>query len=165
MASFYQTSNNIFDLFDKVVLLCNGREIYYGPASQARSFSEEMGFVCTPGSNVADFLTSVSVLTERVVKEEKIHLVPNEPKGFEDRYKTSPLYHTMVDDMDSTRWEDLEAETQYLLETLERERSAPIPGARFLKSNYTVSLYRQTVACTKRYGSKIHTAGVLLLIC
>lgn len=57
VVTLYQAGNGIYELFDKVLVLDEGKQIYYGPAKQARPFMEDLGFVCVDGANVADFLT------------------------------------------------------------------------------------------------------------
>ncbi|GKU09890.1 unnamed protein product, partial [Fusarium langsethiae] len=67
IATLYQAGNGIYDQFDKVLVLADGHEIYYGPTVEARQYFEQMGFKCPPGANIADFLTSVTVDTEREI--------------------------------------------------------------------------------------------------
>lgn len=57
IVTLYQAGNAIFDQFDKVLVLDKGEQLYYGPASYARNFMEDLGFLCPDGANVADFLT------------------------------------------------------------------------------------------------------------
>jgi len=61
IVTLYQAGNGIYNLFDKVLVLDEGKEIYYGPMKEARPFMEDMGFVCHDSENVADFLTGVTV--------------------------------------------------------------------------------------------------------
>ncbi|CAG8975972.1 hypothetical protein HYALB_00012307 [Hymenoscyphus albidus] len=61
IVTLYQAGNGIYDLFNKVLVLDEERQIYYGPKDQARPFMEELGFHCDDGVNVADFLTGVTV--------------------------------------------------------------------------------------------------------
>lgn len=68
IVTLYQAGNGIYDLFDKVLVLEEGKQIYYGPTAQAQRFMEGLGFVCTPGANVGDYLTGVLVPTERKIK-------------------------------------------------------------------------------------------------
>jgi ABC-type multidrug transport system ATPase subunit len=63
IVTLYQAGNSIYNLFDKVLLIDEGKELYYGPLKQARPFMEGLGFVCIEGSNVADYLTGVTVLS------------------------------------------------------------------------------------------------------
>ncbi|CAG8960034.1 hypothetical protein HYFRA_00013222 [Hymenoscyphus fraxineus] len=68
IVTLYQAGNGIYDLFNKVLVLDEGRQIYYGPKNQARPFMEELGFHCDEGANVADFLTGVTVPSERKIR-------------------------------------------------------------------------------------------------
>lgn len=61
IVTLYQAGNGIYNLFDKVLVLDEGKQIYYGPMKQARPFMEELGFICDDSANVADFLTGVTV--------------------------------------------------------------------------------------------------------
>ncbi|KAF9415247.1 hypothetical protein BGZ94_000147 [Podila epigama] len=92
MVSIYQASENIYDLFDKVLLLYEGRCIYFGPANQARQFFIDMGFECPARQTTADFLTAVTDPNERKARAGFEHRVPHTPKQFEDAYKASTLY-------------------------------------------------------------------------
>ena len=66
--TLYQAGNGIYNLFDKVLVIDEGKEIYYGPMKEARPFMENLGFFCDDGANVADFLTGVTVPSERKIK-------------------------------------------------------------------------------------------------
>ena len=40
----YQAGEGIYDLFDKVMVLDHGRQVYFGPPSAARGYFESLGF-------------------------------------------------------------------------------------------------------------------------
>ena len=63
VVSLYQAGNGIYNLYDKVTAIAEGRVTYYGPASEARAYFEELGFVHPDGGNTADFLTSVTAVS------------------------------------------------------------------------------------------------------
>ena len=42
--SLYQASENIYNLFDRVMVLDSGKQVYLGPAKEARSYFESLGF-------------------------------------------------------------------------------------------------------------------------
>jgi len=46
VASFYQASDDMYNLFDKVMLLDKGRCMYFGPAKDAKQYFLDMGFDC-----------------------------------------------------------------------------------------------------------------------
>lgn len=42
--AIYQASQQIYDQFDRVILLYEGREIFFGPGSRAKAYFEDMGW-------------------------------------------------------------------------------------------------------------------------
>lgn len=58
-----------------------------------------MGFECQPGANVSDFLTSVTVNTERRIRPGFERKVPISIEEFEVRYKGSDVYQKLTEDM------------------------------------------------------------------
>jgi ABC-type multidrug transport system ATPase subunit/ABC-type multidrug transport system permease subunit len=75
IVTLYQAGNGIYEHFDKVLLLDEGKQIFYGPQKDAVPFMEGLGFMRDPGSNRGDFLTGVTVPTERVIAP-----------GYEDKF-------------------------------------------------------------------------------
>src|SRR6201992_2894053 len=63
--AIYQASQAIYDVFDKVIVLYEGREIYFGYAAKAKAYFEEMGWYCFPRQTTGDFLISVTNHQER----------------------------------------------------------------------------------------------------
>jgi ABC-type multidrug transport system ATPase subunit len=59
IVTLYQAGNGIYNLFDKVLVLDEGKQIYYGPAAAAKPFMEDLGFVYTDGANVGQFFSVV----------------------------------------------------------------------------------------------------------
>lgn len=92
IATLYQAGNGIYDQFDKVLVLAEGHQIYYGPRHEAKAYFENMGFICTPGANIADFLTSVSVPTERQIAPGFENQVPKSAEEFASRFKASEAF-------------------------------------------------------------------------
>lgn len=150
VATLYQAGNGIFDQFDKVLVLAEGREIYYGPTSEAKQYFEDMGFKCAPGANIADFLTSVAVHTERTVMPGFEGKVPDTAEEFETAYKTSSAYEKMVGLIESTDEQFLATEVEYLKGLREQEKKRTFPFLSREKSPYQVSFARQVMACTIR---------------
>ena len=90
--TLYQAGNEIYKLFDKVLILEGGKEIYYGPLMEARPFMEALGFICRDGSNVADYLTGVTVPTERLVRPKCLNTYPLNGNLIQAEYEKSPIY-------------------------------------------------------------------------
>lgn len=100
VATTYQAGNTVYDQFDKILVLAEGRVIYYGPRSIARKYFEDLGFICPKGANIADFLTSVTVLTERVIQPGLESSVPSTPDEFEARFRETAIYEQMMGHID-----------------------------------------------------------------
>lgn len=57
--SLLQPDPETFELFDDLILLCEGQIVYQGPRNAALGFFASMGFHCPKRKNVADFLQEV----------------------------------------------------------------------------------------------------------
>ncbi|KAK7535272.1 ABC-2 type transporter [Phyllosticta citribraziliensis] len=90
--AIYQASQAIYDVFDKAVVLYEGREIYYGPASKAKQFFEDQGWYCPPRQTTGDFLTSVTNPLERKPREGWENRVPRTPDDFERYWRSSEAF-------------------------------------------------------------------------
>jgi ATP-binding cassette, subfamily G (WHITE), member 2, SNQ2 len=142
----YQAGNDIYAQFDKVLVLAESRVIYYGPRALARSYFEELGFICPKGANVADFLTSVTVLTERIIREGMEEKVPSTATEFETAYHASDIYVQMIEAIVPP--EKLENEKDDLVMAVTNEkRKSHIPRGH---SPYTAKLVEQVAALTVR---------------
>ncbi|KAF9003771.1 hypothetical protein BDZ89DRAFT_1080859 [Hymenopellis radicata] len=62
--SLYQAGEGIYDLFDKVLVLDQGRQVYYGPPKEARAYFEDLEYPGLPhgvhGSNERQFAPGLS---------------------------------------------------------------------------------------------------------
>ena len=150
IATLYQAGNGIFDQFDKVLVLAEGRQIYYGPSSEARNYFEDMGFKCPPGANIADFLTSVAVHTEREVRPGFEGRVPDTAEEFETRYKSSAMFQQMKDAMDSRTPESLAQEVEDTRQAGIMEKSRTLNFLSRSSSPYLASFFRQVWICAVR---------------
>ena len=67
--SLYQASENIYSQFDKVMVIDQGRQVFFGPASEARSYFEGLGYLEKPRQTTPDYLTGCTDPYERDYKE------------------------------------------------------------------------------------------------
>ncbi|PWA98468.1 pleiotropic drug resistance protein PDR/CDR [Artemisia annua] len=63
--SLLQPDSETFELFDDLILLCEGQIVFQGPRSAAVSFFASMGFRCPKRKNVADFLQEVTSVKDQ----------------------------------------------------------------------------------------------------
>ncbi|KAG6814964.1 hypothetical protein H0H93_011487, partial [Arthromyces matolae] len=60
IVSIYQAGETLYELFDKVCLLYEGRMVYYGPADKARQYFIDMGYQPANRQTTPDFLVAVT---------------------------------------------------------------------------------------------------------
>lgn len=87
--AIYQASQSIYDIFDKVVVLYEGRQIYFGPTQTAKAFFVDMGFHCAERATTGDFLTSLTNPAERIIRPGFEGRVPKTPDEFAAAWKRS----------------------------------------------------------------------------
>ncbi|KAJ5520712.1 hypothetical protein N7463_001165 [Penicillium fimorum] len=152
--AIYQASQNAYDVFDKVTLLYEGRQIYFGPTTEARKYFEDMGYECPERQTTADFLTSITSASERVVR-----------RGFEGRVPRTP-------DEFAVAWKGSEARAKLIIEIKEYETNYPIKGSSYdafidarkaiqgkhqrVNSPYTISVWNQISLCVTRGFQRLH---------
>lgn len=113
VVSLYQAGNGIYEQFDKVTVIAEGRLLYYGPRVEARPYFEALGFVHMDGANTADFLTAVTATNERQIAEGFTN-VPTTAAEFAEIYQKSEMAARMRAEVDAWLADKsrLEAETQ-----------------------------------------------------
>ena len=138
--ALYQAGESLFNLFDKVLLIDEGRCCYFGPTDHAAKYFKDLGFVQPDRWTTADFLTSVTDEHERHVKEGWEDRIPRSANQFGEAFLKSERYQQNI-----TEIQEFEEETKRMAE----ERSAAQTKAT-RKKNYTLPFYKQVAACTKR---------------
>jgi ATP-binding cassette, subfamily G (WHITE), member 2, PDR len=96
----YQASQSMYDLFDKVVVLYEGYEIFYGPRQRAVAYFQEMGWERPERQVSGDFLTSITNPGERRPRLGMEEKVPRSPKEFAEYWKNSPEYKDLHNQID-----------------------------------------------------------------
>ncbi|KAF2837607.1 hypothetical protein M501DRAFT_995567 [Patellaria atrata CBS 101060] len=138
--ALYQAGESLYDLFDKVLLIDEGRCCYFGPADRAAEYFKDLGFVQPDRWTTADFLTSVTDEHERNIKEGWDDRIPRSAAQFGEAFRKSERYKDNLAEI-----EEFEHETERMAE---ERRAAQTKATK--KKNYTISFYQQVMACTKR---------------
>jgi ABC-type multidrug transport system permease subunit/ABC-type nitrate/sulfonate/bicarbonate transport system ATPase subunit len=94
----YQASQSIYNVFDKVIVLYEGHQIFFGPAAAAKSYFERQGWVCPARQTTGDFLTSITNPQERQAKPGMENRVPRTPEDFEAAWLKSPEYKQLLNE-------------------------------------------------------------------
>lgn len=140
LIAIYQCSQDAYDLFDNVVLLYEGYQIFFGKAEDAKTFFVNMGYECPQRQTTADYLTSLTNPAERIVIPGYENSVPRTAKEFEAYWKSSPEYKSLVEEIEQ-HFQDVETNNvkQSYLDSHVAKQSKHLSP----KSPYTVSFFMQ----------------------
>lgn len=138
IVAIYQASSSIYSQFDKVAVLYEGRQIYFGNIHAAKDFFVNLGFVCPERQTTADFLTSLTSPAERIVRP-----------GYEGKTPFTPDEFAAV-------WQRSEDRVSLLREIDEFNTSYPIGGeqlVRFKESRHASQAKGQYVQTLQQVSS------------
>lgn len=65
VTTIHQPRSTIFDMFDQLLVLNQGRSVYLGPAKNATSYFDRIGFTIPPQMNPADYVIDVLLDPDR----------------------------------------------------------------------------------------------------
>lgn len=146
--AIYQASQNAYDVFHKVTVLYEGRQIYFGSTEDAKRFFVDMGFECPERQTTADFLTSLTSPSERSIRPGFENRVPRTPDEFAAAWKGSEDRAKLMQEIE-------EFETQYPIggpsyNAFVEARKAMQSKRQRVKSPYTISVWNQISLCVGR---------------
>lgn len=149
LVTLYQAGEGIYELMDKVLVIDEGREIYSGPAKEAKQYFIDLGFECPEQQTTADFLTAITDPKERRFRPGFQDKAPKTPEELEKAFRNSPSYQKVIEDvkdyeeyLQQSEFED----TKRFEGAVQESKSRTVSK----KSPYTVSFPRQVLNCTKR---------------
>lgn len=149
IVSLYQASENIYRLFDKVLVIHEGRQIYFGPTSKARAFFEGLGYEPKPRQTTPDYLTGCTDEFERDIAEgQDREKVPQTAVAMAAAYKASPIQQDVLAEIRSYKEEltaDNHVRDEFVAAVAEQKRKHT-PR----KSVYSIPFYRQVFALQRR---------------
>ncbi|KAH8704060.1 ABC transporter [Talaromyces proteolyticus] len=161
VVTLYQAGNGIYELFDKVLVLDEGKEIYYGPMKEARPFMHGLGFICAEGANVADFLTGVTVPTERKIRNGYESTFPRNADAILAHYEKSDIKKDMGTEYDYPNTQSAKDNTEEFQRAIMNEKH---PGLLTERSPVTVGFAEQLKACVQRQYQIIRGDMAVLII-
>ena len=171
ITTLYQAGEDIYRLMDKVLVIEEGRMIYQGPIGEAREYFINLGFHAPDRQTTPDFLTSVGDPNERVIREGWEDRIPRTPEDLEKAFKNSDAYARVlaeVAEYEKYLKESDFADAKRFQKSVTEQKSRTVSK----RSNYTVSFWRQVLACTKRefwliWGDKptLYTKFFIIVSC
>ncbi|KAI1420802.1 ABC-2 type transporter-domain-containing protein [Xylaria sp. FL1777] len=149
LVTLYQAGEGIYELMDKVLVIDDGREIYSGPANEAKQYFIDLGFECPEQQTTADFLTAITDPKERQFRPGFEAKAPKTPEELEKAFRNSKNYERLLEDVQE--YEEHLQRTEYEdMKRFEGAVQASKSGNVSEKSPYTVSFPQQVLNCTKR---------------
>ncbi|XP_058107894.1 pleiotropic drug resistance protein 1-like [Magnolia sinica] len=100
--SLLQPAPETFNLFDDVILICEGQVVYHGPRDSILEFFEMMGFRCPERKGAADFLQEVTSRKDQYQywfdKKKPYHYIPVDEfyKAFQSFHVGKDLYSELI---------------------------------------------------------------------
>ena len=146
--AIYQSPGSAYDVFDKVTVLYEGRQIYFGPAKTAADFFITMGFNKPERQTIPDFLTSLTSPQERRAREGFEQQVPRTPDEFAQRWQASNEYRQLLSDIDAFD-KEYPIGGDALKDFQDSRRAQQAKGQR-VTSPYTLSYWQQIKLCLRR---------------
>jgi ATP-binding cassette subfamily G (WHITE) protein 2 (SNQ2) len=98
--SIYQASESLYQLFDEVCVIHEGKMAYFGPADQARQYFIDMGYEPANRQTTADFLVAVTDPLGRIERPGVLSL-PRTATEFAAYFQASALGQMNRDGMES----------------------------------------------------------------
>lgn len=147
--SLYQAAQDAYDLFEKVTLLYEGRQIYFGPTEKAKQFFEDMGYEpADERQTTPDFLTSLTAPRERHIKPGYEGKVPHTAAQFEAYWHNSPDFQALIAEIDEFNTEfPLNGPSAEAFKLSRAKEQAKLARA---ASPYNLSYPMQVSLCVKR---------------
>ncbi|KAF2186093.1 ATP-binding cassette transporter [Zopfia rhizophila CBS 207.26] len=144
--SMYQGPQSAYDLFDKALVLYEGHQIYFGPASRAKEYFINLGFKCPARQTTPDFLTSMTFAAERIPRPGCNP--PRTSDEFATAWKNSLDYKALQVEIDEYKAKHPiggpDAETFRQLKKLHQAKGQRV------KSPYTLTYAQQVQLCMWR---------------
>ncbi|RDI85073.1 hypothetical protein Vi05172_g5060 [Venturia inaequalis] len=146
--SLYQASENIYEQFDKVMVIDEGRQVFFGPANEARGYFESLGFLEKPRQTTPDYLTGCTDPFEREYKDGRSSdNAPNSPDTLAEAFKNSKYHAQMKETMDTYKEQiGKEKEVYDDFQLAFKESKRHTSG----RNVYTIPFYLQVWALMKR---------------
>eukprot|EP00668_Euglena_longa_P010682 GGOE01012939.1.p1 GENE.GGOE01012939.1~~GGOE01012939.1.p1 ORF type:complete len:1397 (-),score=415.61 GGOE01012939.1:676-4659(-) len=158
VVSLVHLTQEMYELFDEVTVLCAGQIAFQGPINEAVPYFESLGFRCPPTKSHAEFLTEVTL--------------PDGMERLRDHTTVSAATISCVEDfgpvwLRSAQFQRREEEDVVLLEKSKEELEELPRGGWYyhkLTSPHTTSFLQSIWLCVRRHATLMHRAKRMLKI-
>ncbi|KAH7080571.1 ABC-2 type transporter-domain-containing protein [Paraphoma chrysanthemicola] len=146
--AIYQAPQAAYEVFDKVTVLYEGRQIFFGPAENARDYFERLGFECPASQTTPGFLTSMTSPSERRIKAGYEGKTPRNSDDFARCWKDSPERQQLLVDIERYSQDHPLKGQDHQNFALARKQEKSTKQRQ--RSPYTLSYWRQIRLCMWR---------------
>lgn len=102
MATLYQAGETLYNYFDKVLVIYEGRQAFFGKIDEARDYFEDLGFVRAKGQTTAEFLSYVTDPAHREAIPGSVAANMNTAADFAATFKDSSNYASLLKEIDGS---------------------------------------------------------------
>lgn len=103
LATLYQAGESLYNSFDKVIVLDEGHQAFFGPVSEARKYFEDLGFVTVPGQTTAEFLVGLTDSKLRQVRIGSKAEAIRSPEDLAAAFRSSTSYKQLQENINDSR--------------------------------------------------------------
>ncbi|KAL4882943.1 ABC-2 type transporter-domain-containing protein [Aspergillus karnatakaensis] len=167
IVSLYQAPQEAYDastpfLCDRVTVLYEGRQIYFGPADRAKQYFVEMGWHCPDRQTTPDFLTSLTSPSERQARAGFEGRVPQTADEFAARWRESEVRKELLNDIAvfDKRYPIGGPTMHEFRSSRKTEKSLMMTS----KSPYTISVPQQVALCVRRGFQRIQGEKMFFIV-
>ncbi|KAF7549921.1 hypothetical protein G7Z17_g6054 [Cylindrodendrum hubeiense] len=159
--SIYQAPQSAYDVFDKVLVLYEGHQIFFGHTTAAKQYFTKLGFDCPDRQTTPDFLTSMTSPSERVVRPGFEGRAPRTPEEFAAAWKGSTHYADLQREIEEYKTENpINGPSAETFRAIKRATQAKAQRA---KSPFTMSYWQQVQLCMWRGFKRLVSDPTLTL--
>lgn len=146
--SLYQASESIYAQFDKVLVIHEGRQIFFGPTKEARSHFENLGFLEKLRQTTPDYLTGCTDPFEREYSEgrssDDVPSTPDELVAAFEKSEYATRLNAEMTEYSSQIKEEVQVYEDFQIAVKDQKRKAP------QKSVYSIPFHLQVWALMQR---------------
>ena len=149
IVTLYQAGEQLYRVFDKVCVVFEGRQIFFGRASEARQYFEDLGYEAAPRITTSDFLTTITDRTTQRIRPGMESTAPRTPEAFEAAFRQSKFWPELQEEIAAYDREQEETEridSKNFEQAVREDKSTYASG----NSPYTVSFPKQVWYLTQR---------------
>lgn len=143
--SLYQASDILYENFDKVLILEDGHQLYFGRACGAQQYFESLGFTRSKGQSLPDFLTA-SVDQRQITSSTH---VPLTTESLAVKYRESSVFSEEKGAIDAW-FKKVKDET--LVRGLSQSAACQDKWRRLKCRNYSASFWQQVTLTLRRHA-------------